>query len=170
MADEDELFAQAMGKVEPIAESNKVKSEQLKRPKRVLPSRSVRVGQLQPARQDIIPAKAEQPWHLVADGISRERLKRLAAGQPAVELTFDLHGVTRDEAMELLASAFAAAQLNGQRVVRIIHGKGLHSQGRAILKETVYHWLQHGPYAHLVLAAIPDPKSGGGACLVLLRR
>jgi len=98
----------------------------------------------------------------VADGMSRERLKRLAAGRPPIECTFDLHGMTRNEALAMLEEACGQAISEGVRVFCIIHGRGLHSQGRAILKEAVYHWLRQGPLAHRVLAIIPQPGSGCG--------
>ena len=78
--------------------------------------------------------------------------------------------MTRNEALAMLEAACGQAIHEGVRVFCIIHGRGLHSQGRAILKEAVYHWLGQGPLAHRVLAVIPQPGSGGGACLLLLRR
>jgi DNA-nicking Smr family endonuclease len=56
------------------------------------------------------------------------------------------------------------------RVLCIVHGRGLHSQGKPVLKEAVYQWLRSGSYANHILAAIPKPYTGGGSCLVLLRR
>ena len=116
------------------------------------------------------PRPTDQAGVFKADGVSNERLKRLAAGRPPVEKTFDLHGVTRDEALTLLENGFAQACSDGRRVLCIIHGRGLHSPGRPVLKQAVYHWLREGPYAGAVLAVTPQPGSGGGACLVLLRR
>jgi len=170
MADEDALFAEAMGKVRPLADSNKIDSENLKKRKKQLPSRGGRVGTIEPPQRAFSPEITDDPWQLIADGVSRERVRRLGAGRPPVTSTFDLHGMRRDEALVLLVSGFEEALLDGQRALRIIHGRGLHSQGKAILKGVVYHWLREGAYAHAVLAAIPEPGSGGGACLVLLRR
>jgi len=63
------------------------------------------------------------------------------------------------------------AMREGIRALSVVHGRGLHSQdNKPILKQAAYHWLREGPLAHLVLAVIPQPGSGGGACLVLLRR
>jgi len=171
MADEDALFAEAMGKVRPLNPSNKIDSESLKKRKKELPSREVRIGTVvEPPQRAFSPEITDDPWQLIADGVSRERVRRLGAGRPPVASTFDLHGMRRDEALELLVEGFKEALIGGQRALRIIHGRGLHSQGKAILKEAVYHWLREGALAHAVLAAIPEPGSGGGACLVLLRR
>lgn len=170
MADEDDLFADAVGEIRPLAPSNKIVSEPRRKRKRVLPVKPVHASIQRAAVGHHSPERTDDPWRLVADGVSRERLRRLAGGEPPVVITLDLHGFTRDEALRQLAVVFDAALQNGQRAMRIIHGRGLHSHGKAILKEAVYHWLQDGPFACAVLAAIPEPGSGGGACLVLLRR
>ena len=172
MAEEDELFAEAMGKVQPLAEQNKVNPEGLKQKprKQSLQVQQFRKGAVVPPQRAFSPEQTDDPWRLVADGVSREKLKQLAAGRPAAERTFDLHGLSRDEALNLLASGFENALSDGLRVVCIIHGRGLHSQGKAILKEATFHWLREGTYAYAVLAAVPEPGSGGGAALVLLRR
>jgi len=174
MAEDDEqgLFAEAMGKVHPLAAVDKIASS---KPKPVKPVQGV-THRHSPGKFTSQASKAlsvqctADPWVFVADGMSRERLKRLAAGRPPIERTFDLHGMRRNEAMAMLEEACEQAMRAGVRVICIIHGRGLHSQGRAILKEAVYHWLRQGPLAHRLLAVIPQPGSGGGACLLLLRR
>jgi DNA-nicking Smr family endonuclease len=168
---DDKLFAEAMGKVKRIAPANKIISEKAK-PKPEAVAFALRAQPLIQSKTVISsPPQAEEPWVLRADGISRERLRSLASGRPPVEQTLDLHGATRNEALGLLEEWFGHAVCKQLRVVCIIHGRGLHSaEGKAVLKEAVYQWLRSGPIAHAVLAAIPQPDSGGGACLVLLRR
>jgi len=167
-----DLFAEAMGKVQPLAPADKVVAN---KPKPVRPAASIvpRRSQSNPVSHASTALSIQptgEPWVFVADGVSRERLKRLAAGRPPVERSFDLHGMTRNEALAMLDEACGQAISEGVRVFCIIHGRGLHSQGRAILKEAVYHWLRQGPLAHRVLAVMPQPGSGGGACLLLIRR
>jgi len=167
---DDELFAEAMGKVNRITPANKIIPEKVK-PK---PEAAARVRQAHPLLRaeyvEVFPRQAEDPWVLCADGISRQRLRLFAAGRPPIELTLDLHGVIRNEALNLLENLLRRAINARARAVCIVHGRGLHSAGKPVLKETVYQWLRRGPFAHAVLAAIPRPGSGGGACLVLLRR
>jgi DNA-nicking Smr family endonuclease len=168
---DDELFAEAMGKVRRINPANKIIPEKAK-PK---PETATSAPRTQPLMQSKTvlssPRQTEEPWVLRADGISRERLRSLASGRPPVEQTLDLHGATRNEALGLLEEWFGHAVGNQLRTLCIIHGRGLHSaEGKAVLKETVYLWLRSGPFAHAVLAVIPQLGSGGGACLVLLRR
>ena len=167
---EQSLFAEAMGKVKPLPAADKVVAN---RPKARKPAAHIALKHAVPVATTspaLSVQPTQEPWVLVADGISRERLKRLAAGRPPSQRTFDLHGMTRDQAMAELEQGFAQAMSEGVRALSIIHGRGLHSQGRPILKEAVYHWLRQGAYAHSILAVIPQPGSGGGACLLLLRR
>lgn len=170
--DEQDLFVEAMGKVKPLKSGEKVVAEKPK-PRRVLEQITVRrehvVAVSKPSMALSVQATGD-PWVFVADGVSRDRLKRLAGGRPPVGKTFDLHGMTRDQALDMLEHGIGQAISEGKRAICIIHGRGLHSQGKAVLKESVYHWLRQGVFAHVALAVIPQPGSGGGACLVLLRR
>lgn len=166
-----DLFTEAMGKVQPLAETDKVQ------PRKCLP-RGNQVAAEQRNRQsvDMVAsghvAHRTGPWTLVADGISRERLKRLAGGDPPAAWTLDLHGMTCEVALTAVAEGFVRALADPSvRVLCLVHGRGLHSSdGKPVLKQAVYHWLTDGPFAGHVLAAVPQPGSGGGACLVLLRR
>lgn len=164
------LFVEAMRKVRRSAGTDKVVAAKSKpRPADIVSARRPAFEPRQLPTHAMVQA-TDQPGVFRADGVSAERLKRLAAGRPPVEQTFDLHGVTRSEALELLENGFRQAAESRMRVLCIIHGRGLHSPGRPVLKDAVYHWLRDGPFAAAVLAVIPQPGSGGGACLVLLRR
>jgi DNA-nicking Smr family endonuclease len=171
--DENELFAAAMGPVQPIARTPRVSAKRARPPRA---GQCVRSGRAAVVVQDSRRGRAHtarptaEPWVLLADGVSRERLKQLAAGRPPIGRTFDLHGMTREQALATLGQGCEQADSDGVRVICIVHGRGLHSQGRPVLKEAVYHWLRHGALAHRVLAVTPQPGSGGGACLLLLRR
>ncbi|PIP01746.1 MAG: hypothetical protein COW18_13485 [Zetaproteobacteria bacterium CG12_big_fil_rev_8_21_14_0_65_54_13] len=169
--EDDDLFAEAMGRVRPLPAVDKVLS------RKRLP-RGFEIAGRQPRNATPVPTRngsparvTDQEWVLVADGISRERLKRLSGTQSAAAGTFDLHGMTRDAALDALLQGFTSALAAGARVLCVIHGRGLHSSdGKPVLKQAVYHWLSEGPFAAHVLAVVPQPGSGGGACLVLLRR
>jgi len=159
-----------MGKVRRITPVNKVIPEKVKPKTKAAVSVRQAIPLLPSKNVASFPRQAEESGVLRADGISRERLRRFAAGRPPVEQTLDLHGVTRNEALGLLEDCFHRAIHNRLRSLCIIHGRGLHSEGKPVLKEAVYQWLRRGPFAHAVLAVVPRPGSGGGACLVLLRR
>jgi len=168
--DDEELFSKAMSVVRPIAASDKVKIEKPK-PKRL--KRDVHrkpLSELSSTPKHSAPDTTEDPWTLINSGVSREKVKQLGAGKPPIGLEIDLHGMTRDEALLGLVRLFEEALSEKKRVVCIVHGRGLHSQGKPVLKEATYQWLRSGPFASLILAAISKPYTGGGSCLVLLRR
>ncbi|MDQ6979211.1 MAG: Smr/MutS family protein [Mariprofundaceae bacterium] len=172
--DDDDPFASAMREVAPIS-SNKHRQSTQQPPKArdVIKQRREASPQTAPINNSAsrhAPASQPEPWSLRANGVSSVVVRRLAAGQPPIATTLDLHGMHREPSLEQLRKAIHTASQQGQRVLRVIHGRGMHSSNRPVLKQAVYHDLQHGPCAHHVLAAILEPNSAGGACLVLLRR
>lgn len=170
--DNQNLFAEAMGKVKPLQSSDKVHIEKMKpvRLRNRTAQRSLHALDLPKVTAQRPKAYQDDPWLFIADGVSKETVKRLAAGRPGIDLSFDLHGITREAALTVVQDGLIQALQEGLRVLCIVHGRGLHSQGKPILKQAVYHCLSEGPFAHMVLAVLPQPSSGGGASLVLLRR
>jgi DNA-nicking Smr family endonuclease len=163
---EDDLFAKAMRGVRPARKNARI------RPATPSPTRLVDTPlektPIMPTASTHAPQTVDAPWTLCASGVSRERLRRLAG--PPAEREIDLHGYTREEALRTLETAVMNALAQGQRTLCIVHGRGLHSQGRPVLRQAVFQWLRDGPYSGFVLAAVPLVGSGGGASMVLLRR
>jgi DNA-nicking Smr family endonuclease len=109
----------------------------------------------------------------VAEGIDRRLLRRLRAGDYAVQAHVDLHGLTRDEAKEKVGRFIVDSRRAGRRCVLIVHGRGLHSKDQIpVLKQALRGWLERGHLARSVLAfATARPADGGaGAVYALLRR
>lgn len=104
------------------------------------------------------------------EGISESVLRRLRRGEYAIRDEIDLHGMTQDEARAALGAFLAEAVSQGQRCVRIIHGKGLGSGHRGpVLKSAVNRWLRrHGAVVAFCSARRND--GGTGALYVLLAR
>jgi len=168
MPDDDDLFGHAMRDVRRLQSKSRRQANkpppQIHRPIKAEDSPSVGL-------EGVRPEKSAEPWVLKADGISQERLRQLANGRPPVDREVDLHGMTREEAFTALGHCIQQALAGHNRVLCLVHGRGLHSQdGRPVLRESVYRWLAEGPFAGHVLAAIPKPGTRGGSCLVLLRR
>jgi len=172
MVDSDnDLFAEAMSKVKPIQADDKISIEKPKPHRLHYRHKTSHAQIIDPGTGSQRLHATQEAWLWIADGVSRDAIKRLAGGQPAVGLNIDLHGFTRDAALDLLHDAVQQAMAEQIRVLCIVHGRGLHSEdGKAVLKQAVYDWLCEGPLAHCMLAVIPQQDSGGGACLVLLRR
>lgn len=109
----------------------------------------------------------------IGEGIDRRLLKRLRAGEYAVQAHVDLHGLTREAARERVTRFVAESRRAGHRCVLIVHGRGRHSKDQIpVLKDAVRSWLERGQSARSVLAfATARPHDGGaGAVYVLLRR
>ena len=93
---------------------------------------------------------------------------RLRRGHWAVQGQIDLHGLRVDEAREALGAFVRDAVRAGLRCVRVVHGKGLGSPGRApVLKAKVHGWLIQKKEVLAFVQAKPL-EGGAGALLVLL--
>ncbi|MBN2298483.1 MAG: Smr/MutS family protein [Deltaproteobacteria bacterium] len=99
-------------------------------------------------------------------------LKKLKAGEFSTQAYLDLHGCTKEEARSALSSFLANAHAMGNKALLVIHGRGLKSNDRPVLKEFVVKCLTTGTLSHLVLAfCSARPCDGGtGALYVLLRK
>jgi DNA-nicking Smr family endonuclease len=75
----------------------------------------------------------------------QERRSRLKNKKPDEEL--DIHGLTRDEAWQALETFFNDSKRKGLEKILIIHGKGNHSKGEAVLKRIVMEFIEHCPFA-----------------------
>jgi DNA-nicking Smr family endonuclease len=62
-----------------------------------------------------------------------ERRRRLLRQRP--DAVIDLHGLTQDEAWTALETFFEDSRLKNFEKVMVIHGKGIHSGGEAVLAE-----------------------------------
>jgi len=106
-------------------------------------------------------------------GIDKRLLRKLRAGDYAVQAHLDLHGLTSEEARIEVEKFLVAARGDGRRCVLIIHGRGHGSkEGIPVLKERLKVWLTRGRIGRGVLAfCTARPADGGaGAVYVLLRK
>ena len=102
-------------------------------------------------------------------GIGREITQRLRAGHWSIQRQLDLHGLRVDEAREALGQFIRQAHKTGLRCVRVVHGKGLGSPGRApVLKGRVQRWLVQKNEVLAFVQARPA-EGGAGALVVLLQ-
>lgn len=108
----------------------------------------------------------------IADGVDRRLLKRLRAGDFAIQAHVDLHGLTRAEAKDKVSRFVDDARRAGHRTVLVVHGRGLHSKDHVpVLKQALTAWLERGHLARAVLAfATARPADGGTGAVVLLLR
>ncbi len=100
-------------------------------------------------------------------GIGVDVTRKLRRGDWSIQRQIDLHGLRRDDAREALSIFIREAHKHGIRCVRVVHGKGLGSPGKApVLKNRVHSWLVQ---KNEVLAFVQaKPADGGGGALVVL--
>ncbi len=102
-------------------------------------------------------------------GIGTDITRKLRQGHWSIQRQLDLHGMRSDEARGQLGLFLRQAQLHGIRCVRVVHGKGLGSPGKApVLKNKVHAWLVQKNEVLAFVQARPA-EGGAGALVVLLQ-
>jgi DNA-nicking Smr family endonuclease len=99
------------------------------------------------------------------DAAAGERRRRLLARRPDAAL--DLHGLTRDEAWDALDRFFRDGRLRGLKKLLIIHGKGNHSNGAGVLKETCRTFIERCPFAGESGRGKPADGASGATWVIL---
>ena len=102
-------------------------------------------------------------------GIGTDVTRKLRRGDWRIQRELDLHGLRTEDAREALGGFIREATKLGLRCVRVVHGKGRGSPGKApVLKSRVQGWLiQKNEVLAFVQARPVD--GGAGALLVLLQ-
>jgi DNA-nicking Smr family endonuclease len=98
--------------------------------------------------------------------------KRLHKGEFSIQGHIDLHGLTVVSAREAFENFLEESTATGKRMVLIIHGRGLSSPAKPILKTKVIKWLTTGRWRKWVMAFTSARlcDGGAGATYVLLRK
>jgi DNA-nicking Smr family endonuclease len=101
---------------------------------------------------------------------SVNRLRQVRRGGIRVDFELDLHGLTKDEALENLERFVVGAYNRGQKGVLVITGKGNNSPGEPVLRTAVAAWLRDAGKGMVVeFVQAPKELGGGGAFVVFLR-
>lgn len=105
-----------------------------------------------------------------APGVNRREVGELRAGRVRPEDTLDLHGHTAAAAEARLREFLVDAAALRRRCVLVVHGRGNHSGGVAVLRDTVIASLV-GDLSGLVHAFATAARSDGadGATYVMVR-
>src|SRR5690554_7962329 len=92
-------------------------------------------------------------------------------------VTMDLHGLTLDQAKEKLEERLENADQFGEKVVRIIHGQGKHSEVFPVIKSFVRRWLEESDFAQKRIESVfrgedgsPYTRVNPGETIVVLKR
>jgi DNA-nicking Smr family endonuclease len=169
---ERNLFAKAVGPVRPLKASRRAEL----RPQAALPVARQRELDEQAVMQEAISDEWDVESLLDTDetlsyrrpGISQEVVRKLRRGHWTLQGQIDLHGLRSDEARVALAQFLREAHKVGWRCVRVVHGKGLGSPGKApVLKGKTQRWLVQKNEVLAFVQARPS-DGGAGALIVLL--
>lgn len=170
-ASDKDLFVRAAGTIQPLPDKRKVlhKVEQ-KMPLTMQYQRDEKAVLREAISDEFdVSTLLETDEHLSfrRPGIGPDVTRKLRRGDWSIQRQLDLHGLRRDDAREVLSLFIREAHRHGIRCVRVIHGKGLGSPGKApILKSRVHSWLVQ---KNEVLAFVQaKPADGGAGALVVL--
>lgn len=103
------------------------------------------------------------------DEVPPHVLRRLARGDYAAQEELDLHHAGIAQAEALLRGFLRQARESGVACVRIIHGKGLHSDSRMPPLKNLVDRLLRQRADVLAFHSAPAAQGGNGAVLVLLK-
>lgn len=106
-----------------------------------------------------------------SDRVHPSVLERLHRGDFSIQAYIDLHGMTVESAQGAFEKFLKTSILRGRHAVLIVHGRGLSSPAKPVLKTKVYEWLTSGPWRKWVIAFSSARRcdGGAGATYVLLR-
>jgi DNA-nicking Smr family endonuclease len=99
--------------------------------------------------------------------VDERTLRQLKRGEFSIQDEIDLHNLRAGEAEAVLKRFLNEARHGFHPCVRIVHGKGLRSEGAPVLKMLVDRVLRHRGDV-LAFASAPPAQGGAGAVLVLL--
>jgi DNA-nicking Smr family endonuclease len=107
-----------------------------------------------------------------ANKVSPEVARRLHRGCFSIQAHIDLHGLGVNDAHQAFDGFLNKSIMAGKRAVLIIHGRGLSSPYKPVLKTKVYQWLTAAPWHKWVIAFTSARlcDGGAGATYVLLRQ
>lgn len=175
-----DLFLQAVEDVRPLRSSGKKPGEKDRRP---LQKASRETGDELPITED--NSFLEEIGRLKLDSkftdsipdedelkpLAGNRLRQVKKGIVSVSHQLDLHGLTREEALEALPRFLNSARVKGQKAVLVITGKGNHSSEEPVLHQAVASWMRDAGRS-IVLEFTPAPREmgGSGAYVVFLRQ
>ena len=173
--DEDDgaLFRSAIGEVTPL---RKVEVPAITRPRPRPRARMAEqdeaqaLGEFARLLHSSTPLEAGDVASYRRDTLPARMFQRLKRGQYSVQDELDLHGAGVAQAEQLLREFLLEAHAHDHGCVRIIHGKGLQSDGGAPVLKNLLDRLLRQRNDVLAFHSAPPAQGGTGAVLVLLAR
>ena len=170
---DEEIFRDAMADVREIREFRKLP---LKSPPKFNQMRPVKDDSLEILQQivngerKITLADTAEYIEWSSPKVRKDIIRRLHNGDFSVQDSIDLHGMTLSVAEEAFFAFLREALKKHLFCIKVIHGRGLRSPNRPVLKEAVKKWLR-GAFSKWVLAYVTakDCDGGLGATYIILK-
>jgi DNA-nicking Smr family endonuclease len=172
------LFKAAMADVKPIS-GNKGRKKMTVRGRRRGPPQKIDERETLCRLQKLIEhgdgfVVADTPEYIEGVGyhVNQGMTRHLHRGDFSIQAHIDLHGLSVRSAEEVFNRFLRESLLSGKRALLIVHGRGLSSPDKPVLKTKVKQWLTTGPWRKWVLAfsSARACDGGTGATYVLLRQ
>ncbi|MDP2371843.1 Smr/MutS family protein [Rhodoferax sp.] len=169
---ERDLFVRAAGVVQRLPDKGHAVLNKKRAPPDVMQRELDEQAALQESLSDEFDVATlldvDEQMSFLRPGLGTDIPRKLRRGDWAIQRQLDLHGLRVEDAREALGRFIREAKQQGLRCVRIVHGKGLGSPGKApVLKRRVYNWLLQKDEVLAFVQAKPA-DGGAGALLVLL--
>ena len=170
---DQEIFSEAMADVKEIKEFRKIPP---KIPPKIKPLPVAKDDSIEILRQ-IVHGQAKirlsdtgEYIEWAGPHIRKDIVQKLHEGNFSVQDHIDLHGMTLLEAEEAFSAFFREAVKKRFFCIKVIHGRGLRSPRKPVLKEALRKWLQ-GTFRKSVLAyaTARDCDGGLGATYIILK-
>jgi len=172
-----ELFLEAMADVEPIDRENRLEPSCI--PCISIDSEDDSDDETMQQLSNLVNSGegfvvSDTPEYIEGTGynIHPEIPKRLHRGDFSIQSHIDLHGFDVEDAGKAFENFIKDSITTGKRAVLVVHGRGLSSPGKPVLKTKVIEWLTRGPWRKWVIAfsSARSCDGGTGATYVLLRQ
>ncbi|MBV1912448.1 MAG: Smr/MutS family protein [Cycloclasticus sp.] len=169
-SDEDSLlFRESMRDVKVLAKNERYSFEEKPKPKPIKKNLAVKLNAGHPFIQETNIIQSNDVLFYTRNGVQHKTTKQLKRGRLIIDEKVDLHGLTKQEAHELLLEFLVEQVSLRHRCILIVHGKGTGSlNNRPVLKNLVYNLLKNEPSV-LAFASAQQRDGGTGAVYVLLK-
>ncbi|RZB35889.1 MAG: hypothetical protein SRB2_02687 [Desulfobacteraceae bacterium Eth-SRB2] len=174
---ENELFLEAMANVTPIPRGDRIEHSFISGPPAGSDHDSenetlLKLNNLVKFGTGFVVA--DTPEYIEGRGynVHPEITKRLHKGDFSIQAYIDLHGLGVEDARNAFEMFLTDSITTGTKAVLIVHGRGLSSPDKPVLKTSVIQWLTCGPWRKWVIAftSARSCDGGAGATYVLLRQ
>jgi DNA-nicking Smr family endonuclease len=174
---EHELFMEAMANVTPIPNGNRIEHSFISRPPSGADHDSenealVKLNNLVKFGIGFVVSDTSEYIEGRGYNVHPEITKRLHKGDFSIQAHIDLHGLGVEDAQHAFDMFLTDSITKGTKAVLIVHGRGLSSPDKPVLKTRVIQWLTCGPWRKWVIAftSARSCDGGAGATYVLLRQ